>query len=294
MHNVIKLVSIVGLFLIGPTWASAWPVKLTDDRGRVVQLSKAPQRIISLLPSLSESVCALGACEKIVGTDRFSDFPERLKSLPKLGDLDDLQWERLKALKPDLVLASRAMRQVERLEALGIQVIALDSKSHQDVERSLRLLAHMLGDPEAGDRLWRSIDQAMKSAKHELPASLKEASVYVEVGPSMHAAGPDSFLGQSLQVLGLRNVVPASMGSFPQLSIEWLLGAQPGWIVLQADPSGQYAKRPGWRGLKAIQQGRLCALPGPQFDLLVRPGPRLGQAAQVLADCLTLASTKAT
>ena len=172
MHNVIKLVSIVGLFLIGPTWASAWPVKLTDDRGRVVQLSKAPQRIISLLPSLSESVCALGACEKIVGTDRFSDFPERLKSLPKLGDLDDLQWERLKALKPDVVLASRAMRQVERLEALGIQVIALDSKSHQDVERSLRLLAHMLGDPEAGDRLWRSIDQAMKSAKHELPASL--------------------------------------------------------------------------------------------------------------------------
>ena len=152
MHNVIKLVSIVGLFLIGQTWASAWPVKLTDDRGRVVQLSKAPQRIISLLPSLSESVCALGACEKIVGTDRFSDFPERLKSLPKLGDLDDLQWERLKALKPDVVLASRAMRQVERLEAMGIQVIALDSKSHQDVERSLRLLAHMLGDPEAGDR----------------------------------------------------------------------------------------------------------------------------------------------
>ncbi len=273
--------------IASPLWAAASLLELTDDRGRRVQLDRSPQRIVSLLPSLTESVCALGACERLVGTDRFSDFPAQVRALPKLGDLDDLQWERLKALRPDVVLASKSMRQIDRLESLGFKVLALDSQSHEDVKRSLRLLATMLGDRQSGDRLWQQIDREISTAKLALPGMLKHSTVYVELGPSMHAAGPGSFLGETLQSLGLRNVVPQSMGPFPQLSTEWLIGAQPRWVILQADPSKQYNRRPGWQGLLAIQQGRLCEFPSNDFDVLVRPGPRLGEAAHLLVQCLT-------
>jgi iron complex transport system substrate-binding protein len=281
------------LLLAGPLRAAESPREFIDDRGRLVRIEKTPTRIVSLLPSITESLCALGACNRIIGTDRFSDFPAQVRSLPKLGDLDDLQWEQIRALKPDVVIASKSMRQIERLETLGLRVLAFDSQTHEDIRRSLRLLGTLLGDAQAGERLWQVIDQDIASARALLPDALKQASVYVEVGPSMHAAGPNSFLGQTVQLLGLRNVVAASMGPFPQLSTEWLLGVQPRWLVMQVDPSGQRPKRPGWTGLSALQQGRLCELAPGEFDVLVRPGPRLGEAAHLLVQCLSQAAQRA-
>jgi len=100
-----------------------------------------PARIVSLVPSLTESICALGECARLVGTDRYSNWPEPVRTLPKLGGLDDAQVERIAALKPDLVLAAPSARAVERLEGVGLKVIVLHSRSHQDVKRSLQLLA---------------------------------------------------------------------------------------------------------------------------------------------------------
>ena len=291
LRTIITLLCLV--LLASPLWAAESLRELIDDRGRRVQFVKTPERIISLLPSITESLCALGACSRIVGTDRFSDFPASVKRLPKLGDLDDLQWEQIRVLKPDVVLASKSMRQIERLETLGIRVLALDSQTHEDIRRSLRLLGTLLGDAEAGERLWQVIDRDIASARALLPDALKQASVYVELGPSMHAAGPASFLGQTVQLLGLRNVVSPSMGPFPKLSTEWLLGVQPRWLILQSDPSGERHKRPGWKGLSALPEGRFCALAPGDFDVLVRPGPRLGEAAHLLVHCLSQAAQRA-
>ena len=103
-----------------------------------------PTRIVSLLPSLTESVCALGGCAKLVGTDRFSNSPASVLALPKLGGLDDAQVERIVLPKPDLVLATPGARVIARLEALGAPVLTLDSRNLAEVQHSLGVLARVL------------------------------------------------------------------------------------------------------------------------------------------------------
>src|SRR6218665_4172981 len=102
-------------------------VHVPDFRGTTLTLPAPPQRIVSLLPSLAEGVCALGACAKLVGTDRFSNSPPEVVALPKLGGLEDTLVERIVALKPDVVLAAPSARVVDRLEALGLKVLVIES-----------------------------------------------------------------------------------------------------------------------------------------------------------------------
>ena len=156
-------------------------IRVTDDRGHGVDLPQAPQRIVSLLPSLTETVCELHACERLVGTDRFSNWPARVQSLPKLGGLEDAQLERIVMLKPDLVLAAVSARAIERLEGLGIPVLALEAKSLGDVHRTLEVVAQALGTPGAGHALWQRIEARMDAAARRVPAALRGRKVYFEV-----------------------------------------------------------------------------------------------------------------
>ena len=128
-----KLIALLLCMMLTP--ASA--VTLTDDRGVQVTLAKAPQRIITLLPSLAETVCVLGACNRLVGTDNFANWPDEVKKLPKLGGLDDTSLEALVRLKPDLVLAARSTRLINRLESLGLKVLALEPQNQADVKTRL-------------------------------------------------------------------------------------------------------------------------------------------------------------
>ncbi|MDR2330753.1 MAG: helical backbone metal receptor, partial [Comamonas sp.] len=108
-------------FAHAPVWKDqdlVSPAAIVDDRGRKVQLAQAPQRIVSLLPSLTESTCALGLCERLVGVDRYSDWPASVKKLPVVGGGLDPSVESVVALKPDVVLLSDASKAAERLQAL--------------------------------------------------------------------------------------------------------------------------------------------------------------------------------
>ena len=126
--------------------ATATPERVAiDDRGVELRLAAPPARIVSLLPSLTETVCALGGCERLVGIDRYVDWPPEIAALPRLGGLDDTPPEAVVALRPDIVLMARSARLAERLEALGLRVLAFDSDRHADVERSLLALATLLG-----------------------------------------------------------------------------------------------------------------------------------------------------
>jgi iron complex transport system substrate-binding protein len=125
------LVAVLAIALLGAP--AVGQLALRDDRGVTVQLDRAPRRIVSLLPSLTETVCALGACDRLVGTDRFSNWPDSVASLPKLGGIEDAQIERIVALKPDVVLASTSARVTDRLESLGLKVLALESRDRADV-----------------------------------------------------------------------------------------------------------------------------------------------------------------
>ncbi len=272
------------LLWAGSAWAA--PFTVVDDRGRAVTLSLPPQRVVSLLPSLTETVCALQACQRLVGTDRFSNWPASVLALPKLGGLEDTQIERIVALQPDLVLAAGSSRAIDRLEALGLRVLALEPKSLQDTERVIQQLALALGDASAGVQLWQTMQQRMAAAALRVPAALRGASVYFEVAAAPYAAGEVSFVGETLARLGLANIVGKALGPFPKLNPEFVVRAQPNIIMASTRAVAEMPGRPGWGQLRALREQRHCAFASESWDVLVRPGPRLAEAAEILADCL--------
>ena len=261
-------------------------ISVQDDRGRRIELPAPPQRIVSLLPSLTESVCALQACARLVGTDRFSNWPVSVLALPKLGGLEDTQIERIVALKPDLVLLAASSRAVDRLESLGLQVVVLEPKSLQDTERVLAKVAQALGDARAGVALWQSMQVRINAAAARVPLALRGQRVYFEVASAPYAAGEASFIGETLARLGLGNVVPAVLGPFPKLNPEFVVRAQPDLIMATAAALAEMPARPGWAALQALRAQRHCGFDSARWDTLVRPGPRLAEAAEIMADCL--------
>ena len=276
------------LFVLSLLWPIAYAVSVVDDRDITIEVKRAPMRIVTLLPSLAESVCALNACERLVGTDNFADWPAQVKALPKLGGLYDASVEAIVRLKPDLVLAGKSTRIVQRLESLGIQVIALEPKNLSDVERSLRVIAQALHLPNADEQakaVWSSAMQSLELAAKSLPSAVLGNTIYFEASTGGYAAGESSFMGGVISKLGLRNIIDKSMGAFPQVNPEFVVRANPHWIVLAEPMAQSLAQRPGWRDMAAVKSNRLCKLTMAQGNVLVRPGPRIGEAAQVLVNC---------
>lgn len=280
------------LLLLGALLLRAAPtvqaagITVVDDRGRTVELRQPPMRIVSLLPSATETVCALQACERLVGVDRFSDWPQQIQALPRVGGLEDAQLERIVALKPDLVLAGPFARAVDRLEALGIVVLVLEAKEISDIRRVLEATAHALGSPGAGETLWRRLNERIDAAAAHVPIRMRGQRVYFEVAPGPFAAGEASFVGQTLERLGLGNIVPAAHGPFPKMNPEFVVRARPDLIMASERDFATMAARPGWVRLEALRSGRHCVFPDEFFPVLLRPGPRLGEAAEAIADCL--------
>jgi iron complex transport system substrate-binding protein len=278
------------LFVCLGLWLhAAAAVTVTDDRQVAVTFTQTPKRIVTLLPSLAETVCVLGACERLVGTDKHANWPASVKALPKLGGLDDTQLEALVRLKPDVVLLAKSARIIARLEALGIPVLALEPQTHADVHRVLQTVAAVLQLPNAQDQanvVWQNIQRQISQAKSNIPAQAINATVYLEASTGGYAAGETSFIGEIMRQLGLKNIVTSSMGAFPKLNPEFVVRANPQLIVLAQPIVTNLSQRPGWSGITAIKNKRVCVFPSEQADILVRPGPRLGEAAQLISDCV--------
>jgi iron complex transport system substrate-binding protein len=269
------LLTALGLLLICPgAWSQATP-------------AVAPQRVVTLLPSLTESVCALGACERLVGVDRHSSHPEQIRTLPRLGGLDDPRIEALVALRPDLVIAPRSWRGLERLRRLGITVLAVEPVSLEDTRIALAQIAQALGLGSTRARqVWDDLEQGWQQAAALVPAQWREARIYLEVSEVPHAASAGSFIGEMLERIGLQSAFSAALGPFPRLSPEAVLRAQPSWIITTQAALQSMRQRPGLRDLDALREGRTCGLSAAEFDLVVRPGPRLADGAMIIARCL--------
>ena len=287
---------VVAIFLIATSClcevAHAQAIRVQDDRGVTHRWASPPQRVVSLLPSMAEAVCALGECQRLVGVDRYATYPDHVKQLPKLGGGLDPNFEALVALKPDVVLMSTATKAASRLEALGLKVVALNTQQHADVQRLLAVTARLLGlesqDTDAqpkglvSQRLWQEMLSGVQVAAQGLPVR----SVYVEVGSGPYAASASSFIGETLSLLGARNVVPGSLGPFPKINPELVVRADPDVIMLSETSLVELKQRPGWAQLRTVRLGQVCALTPAQADVVVRPGPRLAEAAGIMAGCI--------
>lgn len=281
MWVLLAIVSLLGLGL----GQGAHALQITDDRGITVTLAASPERIVSLLPSLTETVCELEACQRLVGVDRYSNYPARVRTLPKVGGGLDPNIEAIVALKPDLVLMSVASRASDRLEALGLKVVAMETKSHADVKRVLEKVGTLLGVGDA-QRVWRVIDASVSAAAQSLSARAKNMRVYFEVSRGPYAAGQASFIGETLERLGVKNVVPASLGPFPRLNPEYVVRANPDLIMVGNRTMQAMVPYPGWASIKAVREQRICVFGIDEADVVVRPGPRMAEAARIMAQCL--------
>jgi iron complex transport system substrate-binding protein len=266
-------------------WLPAQALQITDDRGVKVTLPAAPQRIVSLLPSLTETVCELGQCQRLVGVDRYSNHPASVRTFPQVGGGLDPNIEAIVALKPDLVLMSVSSRASERLEALGLKVVALETKSHADVRRVLDKVGQLLAVNDA-QRVWRVIDAGVAAAAQSLPPQAKQLRVYYEVNRGPYAAGASSFIGETLSRLGVQNIVPASLGPFPKLNPEYVVRANPDLIMVSERNFPGLLQRPGWGAIRAVREQRICVFPSEPADILVRPGPRMAEGARIMAQCI--------
>ena len=270
---------------------TAMALAVTDDRGQSVLLTQAPQRIVSLLPSLTETVCALGACQRLVGVDRYSNWPDSVKRLPSVGGGLDPSMERIVSLKPDLVLAAGSTRGAERLEALGLKVLRLEPRNHADAQRVFMAVGQALHLSTAEvQRAWQRIEAEVKTEVGGLSPAARSMRVYVEVSPTPHGASESSFIGETLQRMGVGNILPARLGPFPQVNPEFVVLAQPDVILVGDSSRDSLLKRPGWSRLSAVQQRRLCVLTPAESDMLVRAGPRMAEGVRLMVACLNRAS----
>jgi len=215
-----------------------------------------------------------------------TNYPASVRQVTKTGGLDDANVELIVALKPDLVLLAISSRVTDRLEALGIKVLALEPRTYADVQRVAGKVSQALGQGAAGERLWQSMEAKVNEAARTVPAAARGMTVYYEVDSAPYAAGESSFIGHTLSRLGAVNIVPSKLGPFPKLNPEFVVRADPQLIMVSAKSAPGLGSRPGWRGIRAVKNQHVCVFSPDQGDVLSRPGPRMGEAAQIMAACL--------
>jgi iron complex transport system substrate-binding protein len=263
-------------------------VTLRDDLQREVTIVHPAGRVITMLPSLTEIVCALGECSRLVATDRFSDWPASVATLPKAGGLDDVSIEMIVSLRPDLVLVSSAQRISVRLSELGVTSFALNPQSYADEQRAVMMIGQLLGVPQRAADLNASVERRVEdisaTAMHHRHGAVP--SVYFEIDRTPYVAGPQSYIGELLTRLGVRNIVAADMGAFPRLNPEYVVRQDPDILFVAPAEVAGLALRPGWGALRAVRAGHICAFaPGVEATVM-RPGPRIGEGMQAMADCI--------
>lgn len=258
---------------------------IEDERGVLVRFTAPPERIVSVLPALTESVCALGQCHRIVGTDRYSNWPEVVKKLPKVGGGLDPSIEAIVALRPNVVLMASSSAGAQRLESLGIKVVTLEPKNYADVQRVLKTLGVLLGVTNA-PKVWQQINTEVEAAARSVPESLRATKVYFEVSSVPYAAGEASFIGQTLTTLGVKNIIPADFGPFPKINPEFVVRANPDLILGGSKSEQSMRSRPGWNVIRAVRENRFCIFTLEESDVLMRAGPRMAEAARIMAKCI--------
>jgi iron complex transport system substrate-binding protein len=266
-----------------PAAQAAFPTTVVDALGRSVTVSAAPKRIVSLLPSHTEVLFALGVGDRVVGVDEFSDYPPEAARLPKLGNLYESHLEALLAAKPDLVVTSDLAPAVPAMAGAGLVVWAQSPTTIASVCSVALTLGTLVGRTgvahELCERITREVDAAA-AAVHSVP----RRRVYYELDATPYAVGPRSFVGELLAKAGGDNVIPAGLGEFPKVSPELVTAADPE-VILGATLE-DVTRRPGWERITAVRNKCVFTFTPEERAVIVRPGPRLAAGLTALASRL--------
>ena len=278
-----------------PTLEAAFPLELTDDADRLVTIDAEPERIISLAPSNTEIVCALDACDRLVGVTDFDDYPPEVAEVTDVVIQTQVDLELVVDAEPDLVLAAgnelTPTLVIEQLEELGLTVLVLYPESLDEVYDDIRLVGSVLDATDAAEALVGDMEarvDAVEEAVADADRPLTLYEVFYSEGTT-YTAGKPSFLASLIEIAGAEPVTGDAQGV---IDAESLVEANPALILLGgasydpslADPEDALetvAERPGWGELAAVRSGDVV----PYLDDIVttRPGPRIVDGLEALA-----------
>jgi len=240
-----------------------------------------PSRIVSLLPSFTELLFAIGAGDRVVGRTQWCDYPPAALSIPSVGDGLPPNIEAVAARKPDLVVLYNAGPNVtaaKQLERIGIRTVLLDLNRLEDLGPAARTLGRLTGLEQRAESLAAALDSL--SLDRPRPPSTATLAFIVWDNPPI-IIGHGSYLDQLATQAGARNVFGDVTAPSAQVSLETIVARDPQWIAVLSDSAvpPAFAKRREWRAVRAVREGHFLLLPGSLFG---RPGPRSGQAIQQL------------
>ncbi len=273
---------LVGL-VAGPPLGAA-PVPVTDAMGQRLVLAAPARRIISIAPSITEILYAIGAQDRVVGVSSADDYPPEVRSKPRVGGVQ-LDFERIAQLRPDLVIGVRSLQgaHLERLRALGYRVLALDPRSLADTYDAILLLGQVTGREEGARRVIRWMRDRAERVVVRVRRSEHHPRTFVEVyDQPFLTAGSGTFLHDLIRTAGGRNVF-ADLAGWPLVSEEEILRRDPEVILLLHPGRARVLQRPAWRRVAAVRAGRIHVL-NPSWA--TRPGPRLVLGLEQIARAL--------
>jgi iron complex transport system substrate-binding protein len=268
---------------------SPFPMTISDGAEREVTIAAEPQAIVSLAPSNTEILYALGLGDRIVGVTEFCNYPPEAAGKPKVGGFSDVDTEKLVIQAPDLVLAANmhAGEVVPALEKLGLTVVVITPPDVPAALDSIKLVGQIAGKDEEATALIAEM-QARIDAVTAAVEGLEKPRVYWEVSSDLWTAGPGSFINDLILRAGGENIAAAAESPWAQLSNESIIASDPEIIFLADHPFGETAEtvaaRPGWGDISAVVNGRIIEI--EDTDMFSRPGPRVVDALEMAAAVL--------
>ncbi|MGE8202938.1 ABC transporter substrate-binding protein [Heyndrickxia sp. NPDC080065] len=273
-----------------------FPVTITDGVGNKVTINKKPQRIVSLLPSNTETAFALGLDKEIVGVSDFDNYPEQVKDREKIGG-QEFNIEKIISLKPDIVLATASNAHnskdgLKQLENANIKVIVVnDASSFDDVYKSIELIGEATGTKEKAQEIVDGMKSKVADIKAKAEGISKEnqQKVWIEVSapPTIYTTGKGTFMGEMLDTLGAKNIAGDKEG-WIQFSEEAVVKANPDVMILtygyyDKDAVNNVYKRKSWKEVAAIKNKRVYNV---DSDKVSRSGPRLAEGLEEMAKAI--------
>jgi len=266
------------------------PGTFTDDLGREVRIEKAPERIVSHVPGITEILFALGLGERVVGVSEYGDYPEAAKAKPKVGSFWNPSIENIVALDPDLVLTNGDVEQLmPQLDSLGITYIVLDPKDIDGILKDIELVGEVTGTERKAKEVIKDMQDRMFYVSTRVEDAPKVKVFYTFATIDLNnpwTAGPGSFIDSLITMAGGENIGAKALTPWAQFSIEEVVAADPQVIIIDISHGSvvmtkeELEQHNAWRGITAVKQGRVCPIDG---DLVNRPGPRIVQGLEEMA-----------
>lgn len=255
-----------------------------DDAGHRIYFARPPARIVSLAPSITEILFALGLDEQIVGVTDFCDYPDAAKSKAKVG-YSNPSTEALIALRPELVLAPRDFLRPDlqaKLDQLKIPLFVLDAQTVEDILLHIQTLGKMFEHTSAANDVTQTMRQRIADIRRKVETLPPRRVLYVLNSQPLIAVGPGSFIHPMIGLAGGVNIAAQAGVAYPKLSMEAVLKEDPEVLIFPSEtvPRSEQQQWKRWDSLSAVKQQRFHEV---SSSLLNRPGPRIVEGLEQLA-----------